>query len=284
MNKVYEKLITCLEYIESRIDFKPEIGLILGSGLGALAEQVEAPTVINYSDIPNFPVSTVPGHQGRFVIGTLGGVSVIIMQGRVHYYEGYTVDDVVLPTRLMCLLGIRALFLTNASGGINADFEAGDFMMITDHILSFFPNPLIGENIDQLGPRFPDMSRVYDKELCETIISSASDLNIQLKSGTYAQLTGPSFETPAEIQMLKLLGVDAVGMSTACEAVAARHMGVKVCGISCVCNKAAGISPTPLSHQEVMDASDKAAPLFKKLITKSLENIHLSLNKGGQEL
>lgn len=280
MNKAYTKLLTCLEYIKSRTDFKPEIGLILGSGLGALAEQVENAIIIDYSDIPGFPVSTVPGHQGRFVMGYLGGAPVIVMQGRVHYYEGYPIEDVVLPTRLMGLLGIKTLFLTNASGGIDAEFEAGDFMMITDHVLSFFPNPLIGENIEELGTRFPDMTRVYDKELCDIISNTASSLDIILRSGVYAQLTGPSFETPAEIQMLKLLGISAVGMSTACEAVAARHMGVRVCGISCVCNKAAGISPTPLSHQEVMEASLKAAPLFKQLITKCIENIHLILKEN----
>ncbi len=279
MNKAYTKLMTCLEYIRSRTDFKPEIGLILGSGLGALAEQVENSIIIDYSDIPGFPVSTVPGHEGRFVMGYLGTAPVIVMQGRVHYYEGYPIEDVVLPTRLMGLLGIKTLFLTNASGGIDAEFEAGDFMMITDHVLSFFPNPLIGENIEELGTRFPDMTRVYDKELCDIISNTALSLDITLRSGVYAQLTGPSFETPAEIQMLKLLGISAVGMSTACEAVAARHMGIKVCGISCVCNKAAGISPTPLSHQEVMDASLKAAPLFKQLITKCIENIHLSLKE-----
>lgn len=279
MNEIYSKLINCRDCIRSITDFQPEIGIILGSGLGALAEDVENPIIINYSDIPGFPVSTVPGHQGRFVMGTLGGAPVMVMQGRVHYYEGYPISDVVLPTRLMCLMGIRVLYLTNASGGIDADFEAGDFMMITDHVLSFFPNPLIGPNIDELGPRFPDMTEVYDKKLRRILADTADDLAIPLKSGVYAQLTGPSFETPAEIQMFKALGISAVGMSTACEAVAARHMGVRVCGISCVCNKAAGISPTPLSHAEVMEASAKAAPLFRRLITKSVENIHNAIKE-----
>ena len=280
MNTIYTKLLACRDYIRSITDFQPEIGLVLGSGLGKLADDVENPIIINYADIPNFPVSTVPGHQGRFVMGTLGGAPVIVMQGRVHYYEGYPVSDVVLPARLMGLLGIKVLFLTNASGGIDSDFNAGDFMLITDHILSFFPNPLIGENIEQLGSRFPDMTRVYDSELCGIIGDTAAELNIPLKSGVYCQLTGPSFETPAEIQMLKALGVSAVGMSTACEAVAARHMGVRVCGVSCVCNKAAGISPTPLSHAEVMEASDKAAPLFRQLITQSVNNIYNTIKES----
>ena len=279
MNNAYKKLTDSFEYIRSVTDFKPEIGLILGSGLGALAEQVENPIIISYRDIPGFPVSTVPGHEGRFVMGYLGGAPVIVIQGRVHYYEGYPIEDVVLPTRLMGLLGIKVLFLTNASGGIDPDFEAGDFMLITDHVLTFFPNPLIGENIDELGTRFPDMTRVYDESLCGIIEDTSKKLDIPLKSGVYAQLTGPSFETPAEIRMLGRMGISAVGMSTACEAVAARHMGVRVCGISCVCNKAAGISPTPLSHKEVMEASDRAAPLFKRLITASIKNIHDSLNE-----
>lgn len=277
MNKTYEKLLSCLECVRRKTDFKPDVGLILGSGLGALAEQVENPIIIDYGDIAGFPVSTVPGHQGRFVMGLLGGVKVIVMQGRVHYYEGYSTDDIVLPTRLMGLLGIKALFLTNASGGIAPDLNPGDFMLITDHVLSFFPNPLIGENIDELGPRFPDMTNVYDSELCDIIRSTADELKIPLREGVYAQLTGPSFETPAEIRMFGSLGISAVGMSTACEAVAARHMGIRVCGISCVCNKAAGISKNPLSHKEVMDASNKAAPLFKQLITSSITNIHSKL-------
>ena len=280
MIDAYKKLTDSLAYIRSVTDFQPEIGLILGSGLGALADEVEDAIIVKYSDIPNFPVSTVPGHEGRFVMGYLGGAPVIVMQGRVHYYEGYPVQDVVLPARLMGLLGIKVLFLTNASGGIDPDFEAGDFMLITDHVMSYFPNPLIGPNLDKLGPRFPDMTRVYDPDLGDILNATSQSLRIPLRPGVYVQLTGPSFETPAEIAMLGNMGISAVGMSTACEAVAANHMGVRVCGISFIANKAAGISPTPLSHAEVMEASRKAAPLFKKLITKSITNIHMSL-KGA---
>ena len=279
MNKVYEKLIGCRDYVRSVTDFEPEIGIVLGSGLGALADEVENPIVINYSDIPGFPVSTVPGHMGRFVMGTLGGAKVIVMQGRIHYYEGYPVTDVVLPARLMGLLGIRVLLLTNASGGIAPELDAGEFMLITDHVLSFFPNPLVGGNIDELGVRFPDMSNVYDSDLCRIITDTAKAIDIPLHSGVYVQLTGPSFETPAEIRLFKALGISAVGMSTACEAVAARHMGVRVCGISCISNKACGLSDSPLSHAEVMEASAKAAPKFRRLVTDCVANIHSSLEE-----
>ncbi|MBQ6540214.1 MAG: purine-nucleoside phosphorylase [Oscillospiraceae bacterium] len=279
MNPILKKLHDCRDYIRSVTDFQPEIGLVLGTGLGELAEKVENPTVIEYRDVPGFPTSTVASHEGRFVMGNLGGAPVIVMQGRVHYYEGYAIEDVVLPPRLMALLGIKVLFLTNASGGIDRDFHAGDFMMITDHILSFCPNPLIGPNIEELGVRFPDMSEVYDKELRRIITRTSLELDIPVKSGVYAQLTGPSFETPAEIRMLERLGASAVGMSTACEAVAARHMGVRVCGISFVSNPAAGISPNPLSHAEVIEAADKAAPLFRELVVGSIKNIHKSLSE-----
>ena len=225
---------------------------------------------IPYSEIPGFPVSTVPGHDGRFIFGNLGGVSIVCMKGRVHYYEGYAIEDVVLPIRLMRLLGAEILFLTNASGGINKAYHAGDFMLIRDHISTFVPNPLIGKNIDELGTRFPDMSSVYDKELCAVIKDVAKSEGIDLKEGVYAQLTGPSFESPAEIRMLGALGADAVGMSTVVEAIAANHMGMRICGISCVCNLAAGISKKPLTHDEVQEAANAAAPKFKKLVASSI--------------
>ena len=225
---------------------------------------------VPYSEIEGFPVSTVSGHEGNYIFGTLGGVNVVCMQGRVHYYEGYTAFDTVLPVRLMGLMGADIIFLTNASGGINDSFKAGDFMMITDHISNFAPNPLIGKNIDELGVRFPDMSHIYNPQLCKVIENAAAKNGIDLKKGIYVQLTGPSFESPAEIQMLKKLGADAVGMSTVIEAIAANHMGLKVCGISCVCNMAAGISPNPLTHEEVKEAADKAAPIFERLVTDSI--------------
>ena len=273
MDKRYEKLISCLDQIKSMVDFKPDIALVLGSGLGGFADEIDAVKSVDYNSIEGFPVSTVVGHKGRFVFGYLGGVKVVAMQGRVHYYEGYELSDVVLPTRLMGMLGAKAIFLTNASGGINRDFSAGDFMMITDHVSAFFPNPLIGANIEELGTRFPDMSNVYDKKLCAALKEAAKEENVTLKEGVYAQLTGPSFETPAEIRMLERLGVDAVGMSTVCEAIAARHMGMRVCGISCIANKAAGLSENPLTHDEVQAAADKAAPEFKRLLRSGIAKI-----------
>ena len=267
MNVVYDKLQSCYESIKERIPLKPKVALVLGSGLGDFADtSMKIVGKIPYREINGFPISTVPGHKGQFVFGYVVDVPVVCMQGRVHYYEGYPITDVVLPTRLMRMMGAEYLFLTNASGGINEDFWAGDLMMLTDHISLFAPNPLIGPNIEELGTRFPDMSSVYDKNLQEIIREAATDLDIDLKEGIYAQLTGPSFESPAEIRMLKQMGADAVGMSTVVEAIAANHMGMKICAISCVCNMAAGISPTPLTHEEVQAAAAASAPLFKKLL------------------
>ena len=269
-NAVYEKLMAAFKCVREKTDFVPKVALVLGSGLGNFADQIDVEVEIPYSDIEGFPVSTVSGHDGKYICGTLSGVPVICMKGRVHYYEGYSVQDVVMPIRLMGLLGAKVLFLTNASGGIADGFKAGDFMMITDHISLFAPNPLIGANIDELGVRFPDMSSTYNKDLCALIEAAAAENGIELKKGVYVQCTGPSFESPAEIQMLKKMGADAVGMSTVVEAIAANHMGMKVCGISCVCNLAAGISPHPLTHEEVKEAGAKAAPLFTKLVTGSI--------------
>ena len=266
----YEKLQNCLACVRKKTDFVPDVALILGSGLGALADEIETVATVDYHDIEGFPVSTVVGHKGRFVFGTFGDVKVVIMQGRVHFYEGYSREDILLPTRLMGLMGAKVLFLTNAAGGVNKDFRAGDFMLITDHIMSLFPNPLIGRNMDELGPRFPDMSEVYTKELREKIIATAAKCNIPLQKGVYMQLTGPTFETPAEVRMVAALGGDAVGMSTACEAAAACHMGMKVCGISCITNQAAGISLTPLSHEEVFETANRVAPLFRQLVKESI--------------
>lgn len=273
MDKVYEKLISCYESVKARVDFTPKVALVLGSGLGKFAEEIEVVGRISYSDIDGFPISTVPGHQGQYVFGYIDKVPVVCMQGRVHYYEGYDITDVVLPIRLMGLMGAKILFLTNASGGINKDFSAGDFMLLTDHVSVFAPNPLKGPNIDELGTRFPDMSSVYDIVLQDIIENVAEDLNIELQKGVYAQLTGPSFESPAEIRMLAKLGVDAVGMSTVVEAIAANHMGMKICAISCVCNLAAGICEHALTHEEVQDAANKAAPLFKELVRESISRM-----------
>lgn len=274
MNPVYEKLVRCYESVKAKVDFVPEIALVLGSGLGNYGESIEIVQTLEYDEIEGFPVSTVPGHKGRFLFGYVQGVPVVCMQGRVHYYEGYSMSDVVLPARLMGMLGAKVLFLTNAAGGINYDFAPGDLMLITDHIMNFVPSPLIGPNLDELGPRFPDMSNVYKKELQEVLRTTAKELGISLQEGVYIQLSGPNYETPQEIKMCRVLGADAAGMSTAAEAVAANHMGVKVCGISCISNMAAGILDQPLSHEEVQETADKVADTFQRLVTAAIGKIH----------
>ncbi len=271
MSKVYEKLLGCLECVRKKTDFVPKVAIILGSGLGDYAEQIEVETEVPYGEIEGFPVSTVPGHAGKFIFGYVGKVPVVCMKGRVHFYEGYDITDVVLPIRLMKLLGADILFLTNAAGGVNTSFHAGDLMLIRDQISVFAPNPLIGANIDELGTRFPDMSEVYNKELQKIIRETAKKNGIFLQEGVYAQLTGPSYESPAEIRMLRTLGCDAVGMSTVVEAIAANHMGMRICGISCICNLAAGMTENPLSHKEVQEAADTTAPYFKKLVTETVK-------------
>ena len=274
MNVNYEKLMKCFECVQQKITFKPEIALILGSGLGDYADTMEVVETLDYHDIEGFPVSTVPGHKGRFVFGYAGGVPIVAMQGRVHFYEGYKPQDVVLPIRLMKLMSAKVLFLTNAAGGINRSFNAGDFMLLTDQISMSVPSPLIGENIDELGVRFPDMSEVYSRRLRKIIENSAVTAGVPLRRGVYIQTTGPQYETPAEIRAYERLGADAVGMSTAIEAIAARHAGMEICGISCISNLAAGISVNPLTHAEVQETADRVAPLFKKLVTQAIKDIH----------
>ena len=273
MSKEYDKLLRCYHSVREKISFEPQVALILGSGLGDYAEQVQVEAVLDYHDIEGFPVSTVLGHKGRFVFGYIQNVPVVIMQGRVHFYEGYDMHDVVLPTRLMGMLGAKVLFLTNAAGGMQKGMHAGDFMLIPGHISSFVPSPLVGPNIEELGTRFPDMSEVYKKDLQEIIRNTAKNCGIPLKEGVYVQTTGPNYETPEEIRMYRSLGADAVGMSTACEAMAANHMGMRVCGISCISNLAAGISENPLTHAEIQETADRVAPLFQQLITASIVNI-----------
>lgn len=285
MSDVYEKLTRCYDCVRKKTDFVPKAAVVLGSGLGDYAENIRVEYELSYSEIEGFPVSTVPGHAGKFIFGYVDEVPVVCMKGRVHYYEGYPVSDVVLPTRLMKLLGAEILFLTNAAGGVNTSFHAGDLMLIKDQISVFAPNPLIGPNIDELGVRFPDMSTVYDLELQQIIRKAAGENGIFLQEGVYAQLTGPSFESPAEIRMLRTLGCDAVGMSTVVEAIAANHMGMKICGISCICNLAAGMTATPLSHEEVQAAADASAPNFKRLVTESvkgMQNISLKGDVHGE--
>ncbi len=274
MNENYEKLMKCFDCVKEKISFKPELALILGSGLGDYADTMDVRETLDYHDIEGFPVSTVPGHKGRFVFGYAGGVPIVAMQGRVHYYEGYKPQDVVLPIRLMKLMGAETLFLTNAAGGINRSFNAGDFMLITDHISMAVPSPLIGENIGELGVRFPDMSEVYSRRLRRIVENAAVTAGVPLRKGVYLQTTGPQYETPAEIRAYERLGADAVGMSTAIEAIAARHAGMEICGISCISNLAAGISANPLTHAEVQETADRAAPLFRKLVTQAIVDIH----------
>ena len=275
MNPAYEKLLKCYQSFQEKIDFKPEIAIVLGSGLGAFGDQIQVEQTLSYHELEGFPVSTVKGHKGQFLFGYIGEVPVVFMQGRVHFYEGYTISDVVLPIRLMKLMGAHTLFLTNASGGINPAFHPGGLMMLTDHVSIFAPNPLIGENIEELGTRFPDMSQVYDLELQKILTDTAAENGIELFEGVYAQLTGPSFESPAEIRMLGKLGVDAVGMSTVVEAIVANHMGMRICGVSCISNMAAGISENPLTHEEVQEAADQAAPQFEKLVKEAVKKMRL---------
>lgn len=273
MSEVYDKLISCYECVRKKTDFEPKIAIVLGSGLGDYAETIRVVYELPYNEMEGFPVSTVPGHAGKFIFGYIDEIPVVCMKGRVHYYEGYPITDVVLPTRLMKLMGAKVLFLTNAAGGVNTSFHAGDLMLIKDHISVFAPNPLIGANMDELGVRFPDMSTVYDGELQQIIRRTAKENGIFLQEGVYTQLTGPSFESPAEIRMLRTLGCDAVGMSTVVEAIAANHMGMKICGISCISNLAAGMTANPLTHEEVQEAADTAAPNFKRLVTESVKGM-----------
>lgn len=280
MNPVYDKLLKCYHSVREKVDFQPEIALVLGSGLGDYGESIDVVAALDYNDIEGFPVSTVEGHKGRFIFGYIKDVPVVCMQGRVHYYEGYPMTDVVLPMRLMKMMGAKVLFLTNAAGGLNYDFQAGDFMMITDHIMNFVPSPLIGPNINELGARFPDMSNIYKKELQEILRSTASELGIKLQEGVYIQLSGPNYETPTEVKMCRLLGADAAGMSTAAEAVAANHMGMKVCGISCITNLGCGMLDVPLSHTEVQETADRVAVDFKKLVTQAIVNIYKNMQQA----
>ena len=277
MPDVKTRLDRALESVRKITDFQPQLALVLGSGLGAFADSIRTGCVIDYAQIEGFPVSTVEGHRGRFVFGWVENgtveIPVVIMQGRVHYYEGYSMEEVVLPIRLAGLLGARVLFLTNASGGIREDFGAGDFMLITDQISSFVPSPLNGPNEEEFGPRFPDMSRIYREDLQNAIRSAAKQEGIALKEGVYIQFSGPNYESLAEIRMARTLGADAVGMSTACEAIAANHMGMRVCGISCISNPAAGLSSVPLSHEEVQAQTDRAAADFERLIRTSVLNM-----------
>lgn len=264
-----------LDYINSKVSalgIKPEVGIILGSGLGEIADEIDG-IGIPFSEIPGFKASGVHGHAGKLVVGKLCSKPVVAMQGRLHYYEGNTIHEVVYPVRVMKLLGMEKLIVTNAAGGVNTSFTPGDLMIINDHLNLLGNNPLIGKNYDELGPRFLDMSYAYDKSFVNIAETTAKELNIRTQKGVYAALTGPTYETPSEVKMLRLLGADAVGMSTVPEVIVANHMGVKVLGISCITNMAAGILDQPLNHEEVIETANKVKKDFKSLVKAVLERI-----------
>ncbi len=273
MDRTTLRISKAAESIRRHTDFVPQIVLTLGSGLGHFSRQITPVCEIPYSDIEGFVPSTVEGHTGSLIFGTLFGKNIALMNGRVHLYEGYTGEDVVLPLRTLRALGAEILLLTNACGGVNFSFAPGDLMLIVDHISSFVKSPLVGKNPDELGTRFPDMSKVYDPALCEVIRSAAAECSIDLKEGVYLQTSGPQFETPAEIRMYRTLGADAVGMSTAVEAIAARHCGYKIAGVSCVCNLACGMTDAPLTHDEVQEVGRQSAERFTQLIKTAIQHL-----------
>lgn len=281
VHPVYEKLLRCYGAIKERIPFVPKTALVLGSGLGDFGEHFQVEAAIPYEEIDGFPVSTVPGHKGRFLFAHVEGTPTVMMQGRVHYYEGYDISDVVLPIRLMKLMGAQMLFLTNAAGGLRPEFEGGALMMITDQIASFVPSPLRGANLDALGTRFPDMSQVYDPALQTLLQTVAKELDIPLSQGVYLQFSGPAYETPREVKMARLLGADAVGMSTACEAVAANHMGMRICGISCITNLGCGMTDRPLCHEEVQQTADRLAGQFRRLVAAAIGRMGKMAQEDG---
>ncbi|SDJ66297.1 purine-nucleoside phosphorylase [Sediminibacillus albus] len=260
-------------FIQSKLQAEPEIGLILGSGLGVLADEIENPVAISYKDIPHFPESTVSGHKGQLVAGQLEGKQVIAMQGRFHFYEGYSMEQVTFPVRVMKKLGISRLFVTNAAGGINENFQPGNLMLINDHINNMGTNPLIGPNEEELGPRFPDMSQAYNKELLKHAKQCADTLDLSIQQGVYVGNTGPTYETGAEIRMLRTLGGDAVGMSTVPEVIVASHMGIQVLGISCISNMAAGILDQPLSHDEVIETTERVRQDFLSFVKEIVKTL-----------
>ncbi len=262
-----------VSFIRKKVQQRPEIGVILGSGLGILAAEAENRKAINYSEIPHFPVSTVEGHEGQLVFGTLAGQQAALMQGRFHFYEGYSMSQVVFPVRVMHELGVKVLVVTNAAGGINESFRPGDLMIITDHINLMGTNPLIGPNDDDLGPRFPDMSEAYDRKLVKLAEQVAEREGLAYRKGVYISLTGPAYETPAEIRYLRTIGGDAVGMSTVPEVIAANHSGMRVLGISCVTNMAAGVLPKKLSHDEVMETANRVRDQFIALVKGVLQEV-----------
>ena len=269
----YEQIERAARYLNERFTKTPKIGLILGSGLGVLADEIEEPVKIPYNEIPDFPVSTVEGHAGQLVYGGLSGQEVVAMQGRFHFYEGYDFDKVTFPVRVMKELGVEVLIVTNAAGGVNESFKAGDLMIITDHINNMGGNPLIGPNDSRMGPRFPDMSEAYSRDLRQLAKEIAGKLSINVQEGVYVGNTGPTYETPAEVRLARVLGGDAVGMSTVPEVIVARHGGMKVLGISCISNMAAGILDQPLSHDEVMETTELVRANFLSYVKEIVKSL-----------
>lgn len=271
---LYERAEHATRVIRSRISVEPRIALVLGSGLGSFADDFEEAVGIPYEEIPGFVRSTAQGHAGRLVIGKIDSVPVLAMQGRVHYYEGYSLEEVTFPVRTFGLLGVKTLVLTNAAGGINVQLTQGALMVISDHLNLMGVNPLRGPNDERFGPRFPDMSAVYSPELQELVIEEARAIEVEVRRGIYGALSGPSYETPSEIHLLRNLGADAVGMSTVPEAIVARHMGLEVLGISCITNMAAGISDQPINHEEVMATGDSVRETFAELLRRVISAIN----------
>lgn len=276
MKEQWQRIENYYSLIRTKTDFVPEVGIVLGSGLKKLADRVKPVFRIPYKELPNFPVSEVAGHGNEYILGYLNDVPVAVMTGRVHMYEGFSAAEAVLPVRLMVRLGCKKILLSNAAGGIDPRLTPPSLMLITDHITSFVPSPLRGKNVDTYGERFPDMSHVYDTVLCEKICIAAKEMNIPLSRGVYLQVPGPQYETPAEIRMYSAFGASAVGMSTAIEALAAHHMGAKVCGISCISNAAAGLKETTLNHKEVQEAGNQISETFISLATRAVEILHLA--------
>jgi purine-nucleoside phosphorylase len=278
---IYQKIREAVEAIQNRTSIRPEVGIILGSGLGSVADSLTESVTISYTEIPHFHGTSVEGHAGKMIIGKFQGIPTVFLQGRFHRYEGYSMTDVVFPTRTICGLGIHTVVLTNAAGGVNTRFRPGDLMLIEDHLNLMGDNPLMGPNLAQLGPRFPDLSEAYNRVCFDAFKQTAKEVGIEVHQGVYGGLLGPTYETPAEIRMLRTLGADAVGMSTVPESIAANHLGVRVAGVSCITNLGAGLSPQKLTHQEVIDNSRASAAKLKKLLEATVPKLSMSKKSAG---
>jgi purine-nucleoside phosphorylase len=267
---MFQKIKSAADYIRNHMTTPPQVGLVLGSGLGNFVSQIKDARSISYSDIPHFHRTSVEGHEGRLILGKIGETPVAVLQGRLHAYEGHDMEDIVLPTRVLAMLGIHTLFLTNAAGGINRGFRTGDLVLIRDHINLMGKNPLVGPNVVELGPRFPDMTEAYSREVLQMMQKLGDQIGVPMRSGVYCAFLGPTYETPAEIKMAEVIGADMVGMSTVPEVIAANHLGIRVCGISCITNMAAGIEPVKLSHEDVKAQATMAMDRFTRILTSTI--------------